>query len=99
MGIDYMITLKGRESRSHATATPQKSHKRPQSLRGVYKPNKWSRTRTRITASVARDAGDFQGTGHSCPRHCCSQSHPSWGYNLSPALRDCMCLTTTAKAI
>jgi len=31
----------------------------------------------RITAG---DAGDFPGTGHSCPRHCSSQRHPSRGY-------------------
>jgi len=33
--------------------------------------------RARITAG---DAGDFPGTGHSCPRHCCSQRHLSRGY-------------------
>ena len=39
--------------------------------------------RARITAG---DAGDFPGTGHSCPRHCCSQIHPSRGYYY-PRLR------------
>jgi len=36
--------------------------------------------RARVTA------GDFPGTGHSCPRHCCSQRHPSRGYYY-PRLR------------
>jgi len=43
----------------------------------------WPICRARITAG---DAGDFPGTGHSCPRHYCSPRHPSRGYYY-PRLR------------